>query len=352
MHALLLAGGKGTRLWPLSQKNTPKQLLSPLGDDKSLLEHTVIRTQSVGFDSKNIHLVTTTDQSPDMQKVWNPLQLGCIIEEPCARNTGPAILLAAKKLMSNKIAEDESIFVFPTDAYLTDFQPNLNIKMKDFIFCYRIQPTRPETGYGYMQAHTGGIIRKVRLFKEKPNRETAEAWFDLWENHPEIGEEEKYFWNSGIYAFTINSLSCALMKIDAKLHEFWLNSSYEEFVAQYESLPKESFDTMVAENAWNLHCAPLPASSWRDIGSWESIHEALRSEKDENIVLGEARLIESNSKSCLISADKEYNIVCGEIENLAIIVKDNNILILDKSKPNTMQQLINKIQDEHPDIME
>ncbi|MGL4563147.1 MAG: sugar phosphate nucleotidyltransferase [Brevinema sp.] len=352
MHALLLAGGKGTRLWPLSKKQTPKQLLSPLGDEKSLLEHTIDRTKNIGFDPHHIHLVTSEEQVTEISQVWNGLGLGSIIAEPIAQNTAPAILLAVKKLIKENIACDESIYVFPTDHYITDFKPNLTLNLKDIIFCYRIKPTRPEIEYGYMQAHTGGIIRKVRSFKEKPDINTAELWFDSWVKDPNGGEEEKYFWNAGIYAFTINSLKSALEKIDKTLYHLWYDSSYEEFLNLYNTLPKEPFDKLIAEKAYNLHCAPLPATSWRDIGSWESIHEALRSNINDTVTLGKGTVIHENTSSCLIFNDQEINVICGGLENLAIIIKNNNILIVDKNKPETIQKLIKKIQDQYPELME
>ncbi len=338
MKALLLAGGKGTRLWPLSQKETPKQIISPFDNGQNLLRMTVRRTEALGFE--DIYLVTSEEQKPILQ----PFFTGEIIAEPMARNTAPAILLGAKKLLCDNTDINEAIYVFPSDHYIKNFQPNLAIDLKDMILCFRIVPTRPEAGYGYLQTHTGGIIRKVRLFTEKPNLQKAQEWYDSWVNDPQT-EEGKYFWNAGIYAFSLKSLTEALQKINPELCDFWLNSTYEEFVNRYSELPSESFDVMIAEKAYNLHCSTLNADMWRDVGTWQSVYEALEETPKQNVHIGRGTTTMVDSQSCLVKSDKDLHIACAGVDNLAIIISGNQILIADKTNPQAMQDLINKLQD-------
>ncbi|MGL5955245.1 MAG: sugar phosphate nucleotidyltransferase [Brevinema sp.] len=346
MKALLLAGGKGTRLWPLSKTQTPKQIISPFEEEKNLLEMTIERTLNLGFHNEDIFLITVQDQAPLLQPYARQ-----IIIEPEARNTAPAILLGAKKLISLYTDPEESIYVFPTDHYISNFTPNLSLDLHDIILCFRIIPTRAETGYGYIQTHTGGVIRKVRRFTEKPDQQTANQWYESWLNDPEGAQEEKYFWNSGIYAFSLNSLKLALQKIDPQLCDFWLQSDYEEFLANYTKIPKQSFDILIAEQAFNLHSAPLPADSWRDVGTWQSVYEALSSSKLENIHLGKGQLITAESSSCLVKSDQDFNIACAGVDNLAIIISGNQILIADKTNPLAMQELIKKLQNDYPELI-
>lgn len=352
MKALLLAGGTGTRLWPISKKTTPKQSISPFQKDKNLLEMTIERTIELGFNPKDISLITTEEQSQLFIENCNNYHLAPTITEPFARNTAPAILLGAKKLLSEGLDKGEAIYVFPSDQYIEDFQPNLNIALDDMILCFRIVPSRVETGYGYIQPYTGGIIRKVRLFTEKPNIDIAKEWYQSWIDNPEGPQEEKYFWNSGIYAFTLNSLTECLRRLDSEFCEMWLNSSYDDFVQNYEQLPKESFDVFIAEKAYNLHSAPLNAKSWRDVGTWQSVYEALAyNNLEQNIHIGQGQIITADTTSCLIKSDKQINIACAGIENLAIIIDEDKILIADKSNPNAMQELISKLQNNYPDLI-
>lgn len=353
MKALLLAGGKGTRLWPISKSQTPKQVVSPFGDTKNLLQLTIDRTLGLGFDPKDLFLVTAQNQEDILKQYWDSSLLNEIISEPEARNTAPAILLATKKLMELGINKEEGIYVFPSDHYMTDYKPNLSINLRDEILCFRIIPTRAETGYGYMNVHTGGMIRKVRHFTEKPNQETAEQYYQSWVKDPESTPEEKYFWNSGIYAFSLNSLGCALEKIDPKVYQLWKNLSYQKFLAQYSQLLTIPFDKYIAEKAYNLHSAPLEASLWRDVGTWQSVYEALSpTDSQENIHIGLGQAIfTSDTNSCLIKSDKNINIACAGVQNLAIIVSGDNILILDKDNPQAMQELITQLQNNHKDLI-
>lgn len=352
MKALLLAGGKGTRLWPISKINTPKQTLSPFGEEKNLLQLTIERTQLMGFTNNDIFLVTAQEQDSLLQKIWNPYQLGMIISEPEARNTAPAILLATKKLMEQGIDKGESLYVFPTDHYISNFQPDLSINLHDIILCFRIIPTRPETGYGYMQAHTGGKIRKIRKFVEKPNQDLANEWYQSWLENPEGPQEEKLFWNSGIYAFSLNSLGNALEKINNELYHKWISLTYKEFLEYYSQLPTLPFDKLIAERTNNLYSSPLDADIWRDIGSWQSVYEALTTHSNENINIGQGKpIFTEQTKSCLVSSDKNYNIACAGVQDLAVIISGNNILITDKNNPIAMQNLINELNTNHRDLI-
>ncbi|MGL4677022.1 MAG: sugar phosphate nucleotidyltransferase [Brevinema sp.] len=346
MKVLLLAGGKGTRLWPLSKSQTPKQIISPFEEEKTLIQITIERTLNLGFKDQDIFLITTQNQKHLLQEYATQ-----ILDEPEARNTAGAVLLGAKKLLALNTDPSESIYVFPTDHYINNFTPNLSLNLHDIILCYRIIPTRAEIGYGYIQAHTGGVIRKVRHFTEKPNQNIANQWYESWCNDPKGAQEEKYFWNSGIYAFSLNSLGLALQKIDPQIFEFWLQSTYEEFIKNYTKIPKQSFDVLIAEQAFNLHSAPLPADSWRDIGTWQSIYEALAPQGSENIHMGKGQLIAIDSSSCLIKSDQKFDIACAGVDNLAVIISGDKILITNKNNPKAMQKLINKLQDDYPELI-
>lgn len=352
MKALLLAGGKGTRLWPISKTDTPKQKISPFQDDKNLLEMTIERTLELGFKADDISIITFQEQSQLFDQECSTYNLAPTIVEPIAKNTGPAILLGAKKLLCEGLDQGEQIYVFPSDHYITNFTPNLKLALDDMILCFRIIPTRAETGYGYIQSHTGGITRKVRLFTEKPNAELAEQWYQSWIDDPEGPQEEKFFWNSGIYAFTLNSLTECLRRIEPEICDFWLESSYEEFVKNYENLPTLSFDVMIAERAYNLHSVPLEATSWRDVGTWKSVFEALsNNDPKANIHIGQGQCISMDSHSCLTKSDQPFNITCAGVDNLAIIISGNNILITDKNNPTSMQHLIEELQKNHGDLI-
>ncbi|MDK2818390.1 MAG: mannose-1-phosphate guanylyltransferase [Spirochaetota bacterium] len=353
MKALLLAGGKGTRLWPISKSQTPKQVVSPFGDQQNLLQLTINRTLEIGFNAKDLFLVTAQNQENILKQYWDETQLNEIISEPEAKNTAPAILLATKKLLELNTDPNEVIYVFPSDHYMIDFELDLSIDCRDKIFCFRIIPTRAETGYGYIKTETNDTISKVKQFTEKPNLETVEAWYNDWLQFPKNNQQDKYFWNSGIYAFSLNSLGLALEQIDPNLYQLWKSATYQKFKEQYSKLLTTPFDKFVAEQAHNLYSAPLLAKTWRDVGTWQSVYEALAStDSQENIHVGLGQSIcTSDTNSCLINSDKNITIACAGVQNLAVIISGDNILILDKKNPQAMQEIITQLQRNHKDLI-
>lgn len=346
MQVLILAGGRGTRLWPLSRAESPKQLLAPLDDEKSLLVQTAERVCAQGIPSENIHLVTTKQQAHLFQELWKGY--GGIIEESAAKNTGPAVLLGVKYLLEKGISSTEAIAVFPSDHYISDFCFNADEDCAQCILCYRIIPTRPETGYGYIQTHGGDICRKVEAFKEKPDALIAQAWFDAWKKTP--NNVDNKFWNSGIYVFSVNSLSYVLKASIPDVYALWQEEPYDELIKKYSFFPQISFDVLVAEKADNLYSLPLPCSKWRDIGTWESVHEALRSESSDNVAAGKASVVASESAGNLAFSKTKKTIAFAGVSDLAVIDTGDAILVADKKNSTAMKELLDTLAVQYKDL--
>lgn len=350
MYGLILAGGQGTRLWPLSRKNMPKQMLAPLGEDKSLLAMTIERIQTAGFPSKNIHLITAESQKEDLKAIWNQYSIGTIIAEPEAKNTGPAVLLGVKYLLEQGASNNEPIYIFPSDHYISSFHPNLTLDLSDKIICFYVAPTRPETGYGYIEIEAENGLQRVKNFKEKPDASTAKKWFDLSKNST-LHTQSKFFWNSGIYGFSAASIEKAIKKSNPELFDLWKNSSYANFLKQYSTIPKIPFDKLVAEKADNLYTLKLPATHWRDIGTWESVHEALSSNGSSNVAAGKSIITAADSSGCLGYSTQRKLIAFAGVENIAVIETPDCILIVDKNNPQAMQDILETIKSEHSDLL-
>ncbi|MGL5722833.1 MAG: sugar phosphate nucleotidyltransferase [Brevinema sp.] len=347
MIALVLAGGQGTRLWPLSRSAMPKQMLSPLNEDKPLVRQTAERIAAQGIDPQSIYLVTTAQQAPLFKEAWEGF--GTIITEPDAKNTAPAVLLAVKYLQENGVSETEAITIFASDHYISDFKFDTTIDATDAIFCYTLKPTRPETGYGYIQLEaSSSLARKVDSFKEKPKLDFATQWFEAWEKTPD--EPSNKFWNAGIYTFSIQSLLTVLEKSAPQLAARWKESNYKQFEAEYSSCPKVAFDILIAEKATNLYALPLDCTKWRDIGTWESVHEALASSSTANAAAGEATITAVSSQGCLGFSKTKKIIAFAGVEHLAVIDTEDALLIVDKNNSVAMKELLDKLASDHPEV--
>ncbi len=321
---VILAGGSGTRLWPLSRSLYPKQFLK-LNSDKSLLQNTIDRA-SVACDGQLIVVCNEDHRFLTAEQMRETGHDGVIMLEPCARNTAPAIALAA--LHAIKQHKDATITVLAADHVISDIQ-QFTVHVEEALNCSRdgalvtfgVVPDRPETGYGYIKAASDGIS-DIASFEEKPDAETAKRYVDSGD----------YYWNSGMFVFKASSYldalkkhapqilaSCATAYESATEDLDFIRVDTEAF-AECESI---SVDYAVMEKADNAMVVPFTAG-WSDIGSWDAVHGICEKDENGNASTGDAMLVDS--ENCYINASTRLVAALG-LQNISIIETSDCILV-------------------------
>lgn len=278
MIAVILCGGSGTRLWPLSRKNFPKQFLK-LYSDKSLLQETYLRMQKV-LPAEDIYLVTNLE---NYYNVFNQLKEVCpsmdksrIIVEPASLNTAPAIMLAIRHLIEKRGVGEEVPFAFlPADHYIGQpdkFAATLKAALENVgenIGTLGITPTGPETGFGYIEkGEDRGAYHAARSFKEKPDRKTAEEYL----------RSGRYVWNGGVYLFTARTFREELEKYAPELSAHF-NRPYAEFLEGFSALPAQPIDTAISEKSDRVVVFEGDFG-WSDIGSFDALAELVGADRE------------------------------------------------------------------------
>ncbi len=258
---VILCGGFGKRLWPLSKADRPKQFLNLIDPQTSLFQKTVERGLNLTGASLNETVIVTNEQYTDLVKTHLGRPCPHIISEKTPLNTGPAIARAAY-YVSEHFSPDSLMLVMPSDHYIEDITP-LNISLiiaekealKDRIALFGITPHRPETGYGYIKINSKNPL-SVEAFIEKPDIATAKK----------LLESSQYLWNSGIFTF----------KASAILNVFRLHApDILEHVENGADIPPVSFDKAVLENSSDLSVIPCDMQ-WMDVGTWEGLLEVMK----------------------------------------------------------------------------
>ena len=328
MKALVLAGGSGTRLWPLSRNEFPKQFLKIEGN-KSLLQQTLLRNLetinpcSIFVLTNQLYYHTVKDQLDQIDQALSHN----IILEPCQKNTAPAIALALKYMLDNNKAEmEETIFVTPSDHIIscqkkfTDYVFHAeNLSKQGRIITFGIKPSYPETGYGYVQI--GPLFDEraytVLKFHEKPKLEIAQKYL----------QDGNYLWNSGMFAFKISTL---FEEFEAYAPDIAKNItiSYEDFLKTFSTLGDISIDCAVMEKSKKTLVLPLDLA-WSDVGSWDNVYDHLNKDQNGNAISGNIESIDT--KNSLILADKRLIATIG-LEDMLIVETQDVILIAKKSE--------------------
>lgn len=349
MYIVILAGGSGTRFWPLSRKSTPKQLMSVFGG-KSMLQRTVERVLPLA--PKRVIVVTNKLQAAETRRQLEyisgvPVD---VVEEPVGRNTAPAIGLAASIIA--RFDPDGVMAVLPADHYIVDeerFREVLRqakgVALEGKLVTLGITPTRPETGYGYIEAEAGaqGEAAPVRRFVEKPPLERA----------IEFLESGRFYWNSGMFVWgactildqiglLMPDLSAALARL-AFEEELWeladLKPQIEEI---YAGIKGESIDFGVMERATGVQV--IPASfGWSDVGSWSALPEVMESDRDGHVVIDARGAVSVGSRGCLAYGSGKMVAFVG-VKDLVVVDTPDALMVCAKDAAQDVKKVVEELE--------
>jgi len=354
MHAVIIAGGSGTRFWPKSRENLPKQLLNISGQG-TLIQNTVGRISPV-IPVENIWVITNEQHA--FETCYQLKKMGVppsqLLTEPIARNTAAAIGYSAKILSQRN--PDAIMAVFPADHVITTIEPFLKllkqaetIANKNHLVTLGIKPTSPETGYGYIKQ--GKAIEensfKVDRFIEKPDKLTAEKYL----------KEGSYYWNSGIFVWKVstllNEISLYLPKLHEQLEELTINTApikgkyaYQKLNETgkkiFHSLESVSIDHGVLEKSSEV--AVLPADiEWNDVGTWTSLAEISKNDSHGNVISGNVISIENNDS--IFQAENRLVAALG-LKNIIVVDTPDALLVCPKERAQDVKKIVEQIKSE------
>jgi mannose-1-phosphate guanylyltransferase/mannose-6-phosphate isomerase len=343
MIPVIMSGGSGTRLWPLSRKNKPKQFLSLFGE-YSLFQNTIERLSGVkGLESPLVvcnedHRFMVAEQ---LQEIG--IEDTEIVLEPVARNTAPAIAIAA--LQAKKRGKDPVLLVLAADHVITDvsgFHSAIelaNIEAEQgHLVTFGIVPIEPHTGYGYIEAVDNHTNSRVKAFVEKPNMETAQKYIDAG----------NFYWNSGMFMFKASAVLSELEKFAPDILlacEAALSESKEDldFIRLnsdvFGTCRSESFDYAVMEKTEQAVVIPLNVG-WSDVGSWGSLWENHSKDGSGNVLIGDATV--QNVTNSYIHSEDRLVTALG-VDNVVIVETSDAVLVADKSQAENIKQMVEKL---------
>lgn len=347
-----MAGGIGARFWPLSRTAYPKQFIDILGVGKSLIQMTFERFRAV-CPTENIYVVTN-DIYFDLVKEQLPeLSDSQIVLEPMRRNTAPCIAYANAKI--KKRNPQANIIVAPSDHIILDeksfiehIQAALSCTANNpWLLTLGIKPTRPDTGYGYIQYDEKMIyapeqrISKVKLFTEKPELELAKQFL----------ESGDFLWNAGIFVWQLPIIEQAFQTYLPEIHELFLQAeskidtpAEKDAIYQvYERCTAISIDYGVMEKAENVHVLASDFG-WSDLGTWGSLFEELKKDENNNAINLPEDVFAYESKNCVVNIPKGKVLVMQGLDDYIVSESNNCLLICKKQDEQQIRQFVNDIQ--------
>ncbi|MBM7866602.1 mannose-1-phosphate guanylyltransferase/mannose-6-phosphate isomerase [Heliobacterium gestii] len=338
MKVIVLAGGGGSRLFPISRSSYPKQFLKIHGE-KSLLAHTVERFTQI-ISPSDIVVVTNRDYLFHVKnelKQWGG-EGAHILLEPVGRNTAPAIALACRYCMDKLGCEqDEVILVTPSDhlidpvsRFIESVQSAESTVRKGFLATFGIKPDRPDTGFGYILAgEAKENCCRVEKFVEKPDLATAKQYV----------AHGGYYWNSGMFAFTPSALQQELEKYSPEIYSYFC-SGYDHMMETFAELPNISIDYAIAEKSRQFVVFPLHIY-WNDVGSWDAIYDAMEKDDSGNIVRGDCTVIECRD-SLFMGSNR---LVAGiGLQDMIVVETNDAVLVAKKGESQRVKELVDQLK--------
>jgi len=344
---VILSGGSGTRLWPLSQPAKPKQLL-PLVTERTLLQDTLIRTQGLGARTgapivicNESHRFLVAEQLREIN-----VEPRAIVLEPGGRNTAPAVAVAAELALSGEDAEDEPILlVLPADhvildepGYVTAVEQGLTAAAAGKLVTFGVLPDKPEIGYGYIRRGAShGDWAEVAQFVEKPDRPTAEAYLSSGD----------YFWNSGMFLFGArvyrDELATHAPAMLPRCREALANASEDaDFLRLGEAFlesPSDSIDYAVMERTAHAAVVPLDAG-WSDVGSWSALYDVLEKDAHGNVLRGD--VVAEACRGCYVSTTGQQVAVIG-MKGSVVVVTEDAVLVMSRDRAQSLKDVVDRL---------
>lgn len=344
-HLVIMAGGIGSRFWPMSTPERPKQFVDVLGTGRTFIQMTVDRFKGI-LPPENVWVVTSQAYKDIVAEQLPELPQGNILLEPCRRNTAPCIAYAAWRIKS--IDPKATIVVSPSDHLVLDtpeFQRVVKSAMdfastSDAIVTLGMKPTRPETGYGYIQTDMScpsarnKEIYRVDAFREKPDLATAEKYI----------RKPNMLWNAGIFIWNVSTIVNALRVYAPEINEVFENllplyGTDKEQDAINENFPKcesISVDYAILEKSEEIYCFPA-SFGWSDLGTWGSLRENVSRDNNGNAVIGD-NVQTYETRDCVIHCSEERRVVVQGLDGYIVAEKDNTLLICKLSEEQRIKQ--------------
>lgn len=345
--AVVMAGGVGSRFWPVSTPEFPKQFHDMLGSGETLIQKTFNRLSQV-IPKENILILTHENYQDIVQEQLPSVSRGNIILEPAMRNTAPCILYAAMKI--KKINPNAVMIVAPSDHWIEDEMQFVSNLQRTFDVCERdgvlmtlgIVPTFPNTGYGYIEFNKldSRPIKKVVQFREKPDYVTARKFI----------QSRHFLWNSGIFVWSVRAILDAFTQFQPEMIELF-EQGYDKFDTpdekqfideNYHKAENISIDYAIMENANNVYV--LPATfDWNDLGTWGSLYDKLPKDNHDNAVVN-AQTFFNNATNNIVRTDTEKVVVIDGLNDYIIVDKEDVLLIYPKKKEQEIKNVSKHVE--------
>lgn len=346
-YVVIMAGGIGSRFWPMSRTPHPKQFLDILGIGKSLLQQTWERSKEI-VPQENILIVTNAEYKDLVEEQLDGISDSQILLEPARRNTAPCIAYAAFRIKAQN--PDACMVVAPSDHLILKEKEYSDlirkalaeVEEKDALITLGITPTRPDTGYGYIQFENCGLdgVCNVKTFTEKPDLEMAK----------ELVASGEFLWNAGIFIWSVNGIMKAFEKLMPEMFQLFkegedvfATKDEKKFIdVAYTQCKSISIDYGIMEKAKNVYTLAADIG-WSDLGTWGSLYSFSEKDDEGHVIQGK-NVLTYDSKNCIVNVPKDKLVVLQGMENMIVVENDGILLVCKQEDEQQIKRIVNDVK--------